>query len=184
LGVTLRSWLTSTENPWMNFFQAVAAVALAAVLSVANAADGLVAVKSPHGTKATMDKLEELVKQRGLNVFARIDHGAGAAKVGKSLRPQEVLIFGNPQGVRRSWMRAIGWHRSASQALVGGRNRSSLAGLQRPRVSCPAARRAAMPCRREPSQSAHRACRGRCRTLKRSDAQPVGRHDKHRCVRR
>ena len=45
-----------------------------------------------------MDRLEELVKQRGLNVFARVDHAAGATKVGKTLRPTEVLIFGNPQG--------------------------------------------------------------------------------------
>lgn len=82
----------------MNLVQAVAAVVLSAALSVAYAADGLVAVKSPHGAKATMDKLEKLVKQRGLNVFARVDHAAGAAKVDKSLRPTEVLIFGNPQG--------------------------------------------------------------------------------------
>jgi hypothetical protein len=41
---------------------------------------------------------EQIVKQRGLNVFARIDHAAGAAKVGKFLRPTELLIFGNPQG--------------------------------------------------------------------------------------
>jgi uncharacterized protein (DUF302 family) len=82
----------------MNLILAAAAVALSAALSLANAADGLVAVKSPHGAKATMDKLEELVKQRGLTVFARIDHAAGAAKIGKSLRPTEVLIFGNPQG--------------------------------------------------------------------------------------
>ena len=45
-----------------------------------------------------MNKLEDLVKQRGLNIFARIDHAAGAAKVGKTLRPTELLIFGNPQG--------------------------------------------------------------------------------------
>ena len=38
------------------------------------------------------------MKQRGLNIFARIDHAAGASKVGKSLRPTELLIFGNPQG--------------------------------------------------------------------------------------
>ena len=82
----------------MNLIHAVAAVALSVVLSVANAADGLVAVKSPHGAKATMDKMEELVKQRGLIVFARIDHAAGAAKIGKPLRPTELLIFGNPQG--------------------------------------------------------------------------------------
>lgn len=82
----------------MNLVQAAGAVVLSAALSVAYAADGLVAVKSPHGAKATMDKLEKLVKQRGLNVFARVDHAAGAAKVDKSLRPTEVLIFGNPQG--------------------------------------------------------------------------------------
>ena len=62
------------------------------------AADGLVALKSAHTPKATMDRLEGLVKQRGLNVFARIDHAGGAAKIGKSLRPTELLIFGNPQG--------------------------------------------------------------------------------------
>ena len=45
-----------------------------------------------------MDRLESVVKQRGLNVFARIDHAAGASKIGKSLRATEVLIFGNPQG--------------------------------------------------------------------------------------
>ncbi|MGB3915862.1 DUF302 domain-containing protein [Thiothrix litoralis] len=41
---------------------------------------------------------QELVKERGLNVFARIDHAAGAAKIGKTLRPTELLTFGNPQG--------------------------------------------------------------------------------------
>ena len=62
------------------------------------AADGLIEVKSSHSAKETMDKLESVVKQRGLNVFARIDHAAGAAKVSKTLRPTELLIFGNPQG--------------------------------------------------------------------------------------
>ena len=61
-------------------------------------ADGLIAIKSPHAAKETMNRFEENAKQRGLNVFARIDHAAGAAKIGKSLRPTEVLIFGNPQG--------------------------------------------------------------------------------------
>jgi uncharacterized protein (DUF302 family) len=66
--------------------------------STAWAADGLVAVESPHDAKTTMNRFEEVVKQKGMNVFARIDHAAGAAKVGKQLRPTEVLIFGNPQG--------------------------------------------------------------------------------------
>jgi len=61
-------------------------------------ADGVIAVKSPFGPKDTMNRFEENAKQRGLIVFARIDHAAGAAKIGKTLRPTEVLIFGNPQG--------------------------------------------------------------------------------------
>ena len=65
---------------------------------LAPAADGVIAVKSPHSAKETMNRLEGLAKQKGLNVFARIDHAAGAAKIGKTLRPTEVLIFGNPQG--------------------------------------------------------------------------------------
>jgi len=73
-------------------------LALAFVSLPAFAADGLVALKSAHGAKETMDRLESAVKQRGLNVFARIDHAAGAAKVGGQLRATEVLIFGNPQG--------------------------------------------------------------------------------------
>ena len=82
----------------MKASQILAGLVLTAFISLAGAAEGLIAVKSPHGAKATMDRLEQIVKERGLNVFARIDHAAGASKIGKSLRPTEVLVFGNPQG--------------------------------------------------------------------------------------
>ena len=82
----------------MNYSKLLAAFACASLVSVANSADGLISLKSPHSAKATMDRMEVEVKSRGLNVFARIDHSAGAAKIGKTLRPTEVLIFGNPQG--------------------------------------------------------------------------------------
>ena len=71
---------------------------LLALSSVAFGADGLIAIKSPFTAKETMNRFEENAKQRGLNVFVRIDHAAGAAKIGKPLRHTEVLIFGNPQG--------------------------------------------------------------------------------------
>lgn len=74
------------------------AAGLLGVSTLAAAADGLVAVPSPHEARTTMNRFESIVKEKGMNVFARIDHAAGAAKVGKSLRPTEVLIFGNPQG--------------------------------------------------------------------------------------
>ena len=76
----------------------IALLVLACLSLPVFAADGLIAVESTRGAKDTMDRLESVVKEKGLNVFARIDHAAGAAKIGKKLRATEVLIFGNPQG--------------------------------------------------------------------------------------
>lgn len=61
-------------------------------------AHGLKAVQSPHSVKVTIDRFEAAAKARGLNIFARVDHAGGAQKIGKTLRPTELLIFGNPQG--------------------------------------------------------------------------------------
>jgi uncharacterized protein (DUF302 family) len=85
----------------MTIFRSIAAALCVAALvfaSPVNAADGLIAVKSPRGVDESMNRLEALVRQRGLNVFARIDHAAGASRIGASLRPAQLLIFGNPQG--------------------------------------------------------------------------------------
>jgi uncharacterized protein (DUF302 family) len=62
------------------------------------AVDGLTTVRSSFGPKETMDRLAAEVKAKGMTVFARIDHAAGAADVGLPLRPTEVLLFGNPKG--------------------------------------------------------------------------------------
>jgi uncharacterized protein (DUF302 family) len=59
--------------------------------------NGVVALKSPHSASETMNRLEAQVKQRGLVVLARVDHAAAAARAGRTLRPTELLIFGNPQ---------------------------------------------------------------------------------------
>ena len=82
----------------MNYLLRFVFVLLLSASSAVFGADGLIAIKSPLSTVETMSRFEEIAKQRGLNIFARIDHAAGAAKVGKTLRPTEVLIFGNPQG--------------------------------------------------------------------------------------
>lgn len=114
----------------MKIKHSIAALLLAASGAHAGAADGLVAVKSPHDVKETMNRLESTVKARGLNVFARIDHAAGAAKVGKTLRPTEVLIFGNPQGGTPFMecaqsvgidlpLKALVWQDASSQVWLG-----------------------------------------------------------------
>jgi uncharacterized protein (DUF302 family) len=79
-------------------FTAAIVATVVTITTTAQAADGLIEVKSAQPPKATLDRFEAAAKERGLTVFARIDHAAGAAKVGKTLRATELLIFGNPQG--------------------------------------------------------------------------------------
>jgi uncharacterized protein (DUF302 family) len=59
------------------------------------AAQGLTTIRSSCGPKDTVNRLEAAVKAKGMTVFARIDHAAGAAAAGLALPPTEVLIFGN-----------------------------------------------------------------------------------------
>src|SRR5499427_3623809 len=77
----------------------IAAIVAIWLLGVhAMAADGLISIASSFGAKETTDRLEAEVKAKGMTVFARIDHAAGAAEVGLPLRPTEVLIFGAAKG--------------------------------------------------------------------------------------
>jgi uncharacterized protein (DUF302 family) len=59
------------------------------------AVEGLITIESRYGPEETMNRFEAEVRARGMTVFAHIDHAAGAAAVGLSLRPTELLIFGN-----------------------------------------------------------------------------------------
>jgi uncharacterized protein (DUF302 family) len=62
------------------------------------ATEGLITIRSSHGPKETMNRFEAEVKSRGMTVFAHIDHAAGAAAASLSLRPTDLLIFGNARG--------------------------------------------------------------------------------------
>src|SRR5438270_7196372 len=60
--------------------------------------EGLTTIPSRFGPKETMDRLVAEIRAKGMNVFARIDHAAGAAEVGLKLRPTELILFGNALG--------------------------------------------------------------------------------------
>jgi uncharacterized protein (DUF302 family) len=59
-------------------------------------APGLVSIRSGHSVKVTIDRLQAMLEAKGITTFARVDHGAGAAAVGMSLRSTELLVFGDP----------------------------------------------------------------------------------------
>lgn len=62
------------------------------------AADGLTTLKSSRGPKETVDRLVAELQAKGLTIFARVDHAAGAKEAGLELRPTELVIFGNAKG--------------------------------------------------------------------------------------
>ena len=64
--------------------------------SIACADSGIISIKSFHDVKTTADRLENTLRAKGMTVFIRINHTENAQKVGKSLRPTEVIVFGNP----------------------------------------------------------------------------------------
>lgn len=65
--------------------------------SLAIADNGLVSTKSAHTVNVTADRLVKALQMKGMTVFTRINHAEGAHKVGKALRPTELVIFGNPK---------------------------------------------------------------------------------------
>jgi uncharacterized protein (DUF302 family) len=93
----MKSGRTDHRFPNRRVAQWASLLALACWAGVAFAADGLTTVRSPYGERETMDRFVTVARKAGMTIFARIDHAAGARKVGRSLRPTEVLIFGNPK---------------------------------------------------------------------------------------
>jgi uncharacterized protein (DUF302 family) len=62
------------------------------------AGNGLLQVASPHTVSETLQRLESILAQRGVQVFALIDHSGEAEKAGMKMRPTKLAIFGNPKG--------------------------------------------------------------------------------------
>jgi uncharacterized protein (DUF302 family) len=58
---------------------------------------GVVRIASAHSVPETAARLEALLQERGVLIFARIDFSGDAARAGLELRPEQMLIFGNPK---------------------------------------------------------------------------------------
>lgn len=72
-------------------------ISLLLTSSWAFADNGLITMKSHHDVQTTADRLVKTLKKRDMTVFNRINHADGAKKTGQSLRPTELVIFGNPR---------------------------------------------------------------------------------------
>ena len=60
--------------------------------------NGMVHLNSPYSVPETLTKVESVLREHGLSIFARVDHSGEAEKVGLKMRPTQLLIFGSPKG--------------------------------------------------------------------------------------
>ncbi len=84
----------------MRMFFVLVALTLFALVPGRDAVAGddlLISKKSPYSVAETLDRLDQVLTSKGVTVFARVDHAAGAAKVDQKLPATELLIFGNPK---------------------------------------------------------------------------------------
>jgi uncharacterized protein (DUF302 family) len=58
---------------------------------------GIARITSQHSVATTIERLESLLKERGVMVFARIDFSGDAARAGLTMLPEQMLIFGSPK---------------------------------------------------------------------------------------
>ena len=58
---------------------------------------GIIDKPSNHSVEQTVEKLKNILQAKGVSVFALIDHSGEAAKVGMTMHPTKLLIFGSPK---------------------------------------------------------------------------------------
>ena len=63
----------------------------------ATASEGVINVSSAFNVKDTADRMENILTEKGMTIFKRINHAEGAGKVGIEMRETELIIFGNPK---------------------------------------------------------------------------------------
>jgi uncharacterized protein (DUF302 family) len=61
-------------------------------------ASGIIDVPSRYSVPESLARLQAILREKGLTVFALIDHSGEADKAGLTMRPTQVLIFGSPKG--------------------------------------------------------------------------------------
>lgn len=76
---------------------AICLLITAAPALAAGDGNGTIKMESAHDAATTLDRLEAIFKAKGITVFVRVDHAAGAMKIGEDMAPTQLLLFGNPK---------------------------------------------------------------------------------------
>jgi uncharacterized protein (DUF302 family) len=65
---------------------------------IATTDNGIIDSPSSHSVDETIERLKSILREKGINLFALIDHSGEAEKAGMKMPPTRLLIFGNPKG--------------------------------------------------------------------------------------
>lgn len=64
---------------------------------MSSTANGIIDKPGKHSVDETAEKLQAILRAKGIALFALVDHSGEAAKAGMKMRPTKLLIFGNPK---------------------------------------------------------------------------------------
>lgn len=70
---------------------------LCSVATTFAASNGVITTASKFSSNETLDRLEGILKSKGLTIFAKINHAEEARKVDLIMRPSQLIVFGNPK---------------------------------------------------------------------------------------
>jgi uncharacterized protein (DUF302 family) len=59
--------------------------------------NGFKSLESRYSVPETIDRLEDLLREKEIKIFIRLDQAAEAQAAGIAMRPMELLIFGDPK---------------------------------------------------------------------------------------
>jgi uncharacterized protein (DUF302 family) len=62
------------------------------------AGEGIISKPSKYSVTETLDRVDALLRSKGIKIFVRVDHSGEAEKAGLKMPPTQLLIFGNPKG--------------------------------------------------------------------------------------
>lgn len=65
---------------------------------MATSDNGLINIASPYSVPETVNRVRKAIESHGMTIFAIVDHSGEAEKVGLTLRPTQLVIFGSPKG--------------------------------------------------------------------------------------
>ncbi len=110
-------------------------VILLSATVVASANDSLVRFQSNYSVQETANRFEKIASNKGITIFARVDHQKNAQNVDMELAPSEVIIFGNPKvGTPLMQCPKCGDRLTAKSTYISRQQWPSLAYLQQPHL--------------------------------------------------